>query len=125
VTAASGVTVIDDTFNANPAGAAAALSLLARHGAGGRRVVVTPGMVELGGDQDRENEAFARAAAAVATDVLIVQRTNRAPLQRGAAGGAASVMLVDTREDAVAWVREHLGPGDAVLYENDLPDHFP
>jgi len=125
VTAPSGVTVIDDTFNSNPDGAAAALRLLERHGSGGRRVIVTPGMVELGRDQDRENEAFARAAAAVASDVIIVQRTNRAALQRGAAGGPASVMLVDTREDAVAWVREHLGPGDAVLYENDLPDHFP
>jgi UDP-N-acetylmuramoyl-tripeptide--D-alanyl-D-alanine ligase len=125
VTAPSGVKVIDDTFNSNPDGAAAALELLGRVGAGGRRVVVTPGMVELGKDQDRENEAFARAAAAVASEVIIVQRTNRAALQRGAAGGTASVMLVDTREDAVAWVREHLGPGDAVLYENDLPDHFP
>jgi UDP-N-acetylmuramoyl-tripeptide--D-alanyl-D-alanine ligase len=82
-------------------------------------------MVELGADQDRENEAFARKAAEVATDVIIVQRTNRRALQRGAAAGSASVMLVDTREDAVAWVRQHLGPGDAVLYENDLPDHFP
>ena len=125
VTAPSGVVVIDDTFNANPEGAAAALQLLARHGAGGRRVVVTPGMVELGDDQDRENEAFARRAAEVATDVVIVQRTNRRALQRGAAAGPASVMLVDSREDAVAWVREHLGAGDAVLYENDLPDHFP
>ncbi|MGH2685418.1 MAG: Mur ligase family protein [Actinomycetota bacterium] len=125
VTAPSGVVVIDDTFNSNPDGAAAALALLERHGAGGRRVVVTPGMVELGKDQDRENEAFARRAAEVATDVVIVQRTNRAALRRGAEGGPASVMLVDTREDAVAWVREHLGPGDAVLYENDLPDHFP
>ena len=35
------------------------------------------------------------------------------------------VILVDHREQAVAWVREHLGPGDAVLYENDLPDHYP
>jgi hypothetical protein len=25
----------------------------------------------------------------------------------------------------VAWVRQHLGAGDAVLYENDLPDHYP
>jgi hypothetical protein len=36
-----------------------------------------------------------------------------------------SVKLVSTREEAVAWTREQLGPGDAVLFENDLPDHFP
>ena len=29
-----------------------------------------------------------------------------------------------TEQEATAWVRQNLGPGDAVLYENDLPDHF-
>jgi UDP-N-acetylmuramoyl-tripeptide--D-alanyl-D-alanine ligase len=32
---------------------------------------------------------------------------------------------VADRPEAVAWVKDHLGPGDAVLYENDLPDHYP
>jgi UDP-N-acetylmuramoyl-tripeptide--D-alanyl-D-alanine ligase len=34
-------------------------------------------------------------------------------------------VTVARRDDAVAWVRDHLGPGDIVLYENDLPDHYP
>jgi len=34
-------------------------------------------------------------------------------------------VVVGKRDQAVAWVREHVGDGDAVLYENDLPDHFP
>jgi UDP-N-acetylmuramoyl-tripeptide--D-alanyl-D-alanine ligase len=34
-------------------------------------------------------------------------------------------LAVPTREDAVAWVRSHLSAGDVVLYENDLPDHYP
>jgi hypothetical protein len=37
---------------------------------------------------------------------------------------AAQVVLVGSREEAVGWVRAHLGEGDVVLYENDLPDHF-
>ena len=122
---AAGATVIDDTFNSNPAGAAAALEALAAHAtASHRRVVVTPGMVELGNRQAVENEAFARAAAAAATELVIVGRTNRAALLRGASGGPATVVSVETRDDAVAWVREHLGPGDVVLYENDLPDIY-
>jgi UDP-N-acetylmuramoyl-tripeptide--D-alanyl-D-alanine ligase len=32
---------------------------------------------------------------------------------------------VASRDEAVTWVRDHLGPGDIVLYENDLPDHYP
>lgn len=121
----SGFTVIDDTFNSNPAGARLALASLCRHSSDGhRRVVVTPGMVELGPRQRRENAALATDVAATASELIIVGRTNRRALLEGA-GPTASPVLVDTRDEAVAWVRAHLGPGDAVLYENDLPDHFP
>ncbi|MGH8874745.1 MAG: glutamate ligase domain-containing protein, partial [Acidimicrobiia bacterium] len=103
----------------------AALGLLGRLAEGGERVVVTPGMVELGSRQADENRAFAAEAAGAATALVVVGRTNRRALLEGASGGSASVMVVDSRSDAVAWVRDHLGPGDVVLYENDLPDHYP
>ena len=125
-TGTSGATIVDDTYNSNPAGAAAALAALTRHATdGGKRVVVTPGMVELGSRQADENRAFATAVAESATHLLIVGQTNRRALQGGAAHGNITVVLVDTREDAVSWVQDHLGPGDVVLYENDLPDHYP
>jgi UDP-N-acetylmuramoyl-tripeptide--D-alanyl-D-alanine ligase len=125
-TGTTGCTILDDTYNSNPAGAAAALAALARHATkGGRRVVVTPGMVELGPRQAEENATFAESIASGAgTDVVIVGHTNRRALMDGAARGHVQVVLVDTREDAVAWVQDHAGPGDVVLYENDLPDHF-
>jgi len=125
VTAPSGVVLIDDTFNANPAGAAAALDLLADHQTEGRRVVVTPGMIELGRRQDDENRAFALRAASEATDIAVVGRTNRAALLAGAGNGDAAVHTFPTREAAVEWVRANLTAGDVVLYENDLPDHYP
>lgn len=120
-----GFTIVDDTFNSNPEGARSALATLLRVSAGGRTAVITPGMVELGVMQDEENRAFAAEAAAKVDDLVIVGRTNRNSLKRGSASGKASVTVVDSREEAVAWVREHLGPNDAVLYENDLPDHYP
>jgi UDP-N-acetylmuramoyl-tripeptide--D-alanyl-D-alanine ligase len=122
-----GVEVVDDTYNSNPAGARAALDALAASGAPGRRrVLVTPGMVELGPVQAKENRALAQDAAQVVSDLVVVGRTNRTSLVAGAAeGGIESVIVVPSREDAVAWVREHLSEGDAVLYENDLPDHYP
>ncbi len=122
-TAPSGVVVIDDTFNSNPAGARAALEVLARVGSGARRVLVTPGMVELGPRQAEENRAFAKSSIGVATDLIIVARTNRRALREGRASQGS--LCLATRDDAVRWVREHLHPGDAVLYENDLPDHYP
>jgi UDP-N-acetylmuramoyl-tripeptide--D-alanyl-D-alanine ligase len=120
-----GITVIDDTYNSNPDGALSAVTALASAGAGRRRVLVTPGMVELGIQQAPANETFARQAAGVATDILIVGRTNRRALLRGAAAGTAAVTVCKDRPEAVAWVRRHLAPGDAVLYENDLPDNYP
>ncbi len=134
VAGSGGALVLDDTYNSNPAGAKVALSLLARVGAkAARRVVVTPGMVELGRLQQRENTAFGRSAAAVATDIVVVGRTNRRALLEGAreASGEGrgspgfSVVEVATRQEAVTWVKANVGPGDVVLYENDLPDHYP
>ena len=123
--APSGVLVIDDTYNSNPAGAGAALELLGGLPVEGRRVVVTPGMVELGSRQRTENEAFAGAAARVAAVIVVVGRTNLAALRKGAEAGGAAIVRVPTRERAVEWVRGSLGHGDSVLYENDLPDHYP
>jgi len=125
--------VLDDTYNSNPAGASVALEALLRMApVGGRRVVVTPGMVELGHRQAEENARFGAEAARVSSGLVFVGRTNRRALVRGArsAGDAAvasrpSLVLVDTRDQAVAWVRDHLGEGDVVLFENDLPDHYP
>ncbi len=61
----------------------------------------------------------------VADDVIIIGRTNRSALLEGATDGLAATPRWVTREDAVRWVRSELVPGDVVLYENDLPDHYP
>ncbi len=125
-----GYVVFDDTFNSNPTGALIGLSRLKSEptvSTGGRRVVVTPGMVELGPIQHEENAALGESAARVADHVLVIARTNRAALLEGAAAAEdpGRVMTVDRLDQALDWVRANLGPGDAVLYENDLPDHFP
>lgn len=124
--APSGVTVIDDTFNSNPAGARAALAMLAQISGEGRKVVVTPGMIELGPEQANENRLLGERAAHVADVVLVVGSTNARALRQGLATSTTCTTLsVDDRGAAVAWVRSNLGPGDTVLYENDLPDHYP
>jgi len=125
VTTAAGFTIIDDTFNSNPAGARSALDLLTEIGAEGRTAVITPGMVELGPVQDEENRAFAEESASRVDHLVIVSRTNRKALREGSANGKASVTVVASRDEAVEWARANLGGGDAVLYENDLPDHYP
>ena len=122
VTAASGVIVIDDTFNANPVSAHWALDVLASLAITGRRVVVTPGLVELGTEQYGENLALARKVSFMGAELVIVARTNAVPL---AAGFEGPVRRFNTRDEAVTWVRSSLVAGDGVLYLNDLPDHYP
>ena len=122
VTAASGVVVIDDTFNANPASSQSALQLLSSLDVSGRRVVVTPGLVELGVDQYPENFRLAQRVDSAHAELVIVARTNVVALQ---CGYDRPVKRFDRRDDAVKWVRSSLKTGDAVLYLNDLPDHYP
>ena len=71
---------------------------------------------------------FGAAIAAVATDLLIVGRTNRRALRAGVARGAR----FDGARPRAAGPPAGgglgpgaLGPRDVVLYENDLPDHYP
>ncbi|HVM07406.1 MAG TPA: Mur ligase family protein [Acidimicrobiales bacterium] len=127
-TGSTGATFIDDTYNSNPTGAHAALETLdrlAKEKNANRIILVTPGMVELGPRQHEENARFAAAASEICTDVVIIGSTNRKALQEGAHQGRARVTLVDDRPSATAWVRENTAEGDVVLFENDLPDHFP
>lgn len=121
-TAPSGVVVVDDTFNANPASAAASLDLLSSLSVTGRRVVVTPGLIELGAEQSARNEELAREVDRRGIELVVVARTNHAALSRGY---GPRVRWFRVRDDAVTWVRESLHAGDAVLYLNDLPDQYP
>jgi len=86
----------------------------------GRRVVVTPGLVEMGSRRISANEEFARAVSDAGAELIVVGRSNARALVRGSRG----TRRARRRDDAVAWVRANLGPGDGVLYLNDLPDHY-
>ena len=123
----SGVVVIDDTYNSNPEGAARALEMLEAATAGperqSRRAVVTPGMVELGPDQDEANREFATAVAKADAVLVVVGWTNRRALMAGAGDG--EIVTVGSRSAARDWVRSNLVAGDGVLWENDLPNHYP
>lgn len=129
--APTGALVIDDTYNANPVGSLRALEGAASLAAdrGGPLVVVTPGMVELGPVQAERNRAFGAAIGAANGLLFAVARTNRAALLAGYASTATSeapgAVAVLTREQAVRQAVEAAGDRGVILYENDLPDHYP
>jgi len=119
-----GVAIIDDTYNSNPPGALRAVEgakTLAEE-RGGRFFVVTPGMVELGALQRKRNRELGEAIRIAGGECFAVGLTNRQALVEGA-GEQARVFL--TRDDAVGAVLQEAGESDVILYENDLPDHYP
>jgi len=121
-TSPAGIVVVDDTFNANPASATVALDTLKSLDISGRRVVVTPGLVELGREQYGENLRLAQLVEVLPAELVAIGRTNIVALS---AGSTTPPRRFDTREDAVKWIRTALVPGDGILFLNDLPDHYP
>jgi UDP-N-acetylmuramoyl-tripeptide--D-alanyl-D-alanine ligase len=122
---ASGATLIDDAYNSNPVGFASALELLdVLCQPGGRRILVTPGMVELGAAHEAEHEKIGRLAASH-VDVLVAVAPHRvAPLADAFAAAAPEHEVVSCPgfAEAQAWMTQNLAAGDVVLLENDLPD---
>lgn len=122
---ANGATLIDDAYNSNPVGFAAALEVLdLLRAPGGRRILVTPGMVELGAAHDEEHRRIGRLAASH-VDVLVAVAPHRvAPLAESfkEAAPAAEIVSCPGFAEAQAWMVRNIASGDVVLLENDLPD---
>jgi UDP-N-acetylmuramoyl-tripeptide--D-alanyl-D-alanine ligase len=122
----AGIVVIDDAYNANPAGAAAALEVLAAHPAR-RRILVTPGMVELGEQEFAANETFGRQAADVCDQVILVGPRRTQPIESGLRAGGMDPDAITVVQDIAAATDVLAGmtrAGDVILFENDLPDMY-
>lgn len=120
-----GVTILDDAFNSNPDGSRMALEVLKQFD-GGKRIVVTPGMIELGHRQFELNEKLGEYIAQSCDIAIVVGRYNREAITKGIASGKFEGKLyeVDSFNEAQKLVNPMLQPGDTILYENDLPDSF-
>jgi UDP-N-acetylmuramoyl-tripeptide--D-alanyl-D-alanine ligase len=113
-----GVTVIDDSYNANPASTAAALRALATLGSGRRRIAVLGYLAELGAYERAGHEEVGRLAAQLGVERIVVVGAGAGPIHDGAAavtewGGVA--VQVSGQEEAVEVLRAELRPGDVVL----------
>lgn len=120
-------TIIDDAFNSNPVGAANAVEVL-RQFTGGRRVIVTPGMVELGEIEEAENRRFGEAIGRSGIELAILVGLERSkPIAEGirSTGFPEDRIRVEASLFAAQdFLRTWLQDGDVILYENDLPDTY-
>lgn len=121
----AGITILDDAFNSNPSGSSMALDVL-KAMTGGRRIIITPGMIELGERQHELNREFGRKIASSADIAIIVGQYNREPITEGIKEGEGSpdVYEVASFSEAQRILQPLVKAGDTVLYENDLPDTF-
>lgn len=120
------ITVIDDAFNSNPVGARNAVEILGQLEAR-KRFIVTPGMIELGERQDEENRLLGRHIAKnVDVAILVGERRTYAIAEglREADFPDQNIQVVQSLFEAKDFLNGALESGDAVLFENDLPDQF-
>lgn len=113
-----GVTVIDDSYNANPASTEAALRALVALGAGRRTVAVLGYLAELGEQEQAGHEQVGGLAAGLGVDRLVVVGEPAAPIHRGAAARRHWVgesVLVPDQAAAVDLLRRELRGGEVVL----------
>ena len=116
---------IDDAFNSNPVGAKAALRVLSRFP--GRRIVITPGMVELGGEEAAFNEAFGEQMAGSVDVAILVGKRHVQPIVDGllkAGFPQEHIHVVADLDESTKVLHAMMRAGDVVLYENDLPDNY-
>ncbi|MCE5234510.1 MAG: UDP-N-acetylmuramoyl-tripeptide--D-alanyl-D-alanine ligase [Clostridiaceae bacterium] len=119
------VTVIDDAFNSNPEGAKEALEVLKSFS--GKRIVVTPGMVELGGEESALNRAFGQAMAKAADVAILVGYERAEPIREGLMSlgfDEKNIVKAKSLNEAAELLKLYTEPGAAVLFENDLPDNY-
>lgn len=127
LTASEGnVTIIDDSFNSNPVGAKAALEVLTEI-QGGKKVLVTPGMVELGEREYEENKRLGEHAADVCDLVILVGPKRTTPILDGLKAVQypnQQIIVALNLEEVKQHLATQVRAGDVVLFENDLPDSY-
>jgi len=122
----TGVLIIDDAFNSNPDGARAALKVLSEFKEG-RKIIVTPGMIELGKIQEEENYKFGEKISKVCDYTVLVGKKQTEPIKKGLEDSGykqENLFIVNTLDEAQDVIGKIVKPKDVVLFENDLPDTY-
>ncbi len=120
---ANGLVILDDSYNSNIEGARDAVKTLRLFS--GRKVVVTPGLVELGALEEELN--YRLGAELKGLDVILVGETLVMPVRKGfldAGGDEEKIKIVPTLDKAQELLAAQLKEGDCVLFLNDLPDMY-
>ena len=127
ISRAGGDIIIDDAYNSNPSGVAAALDALNLFD--GVKILVTPGMIELGDAHEKYNRIFGAQAAGVCDYVVLVGKTQTVPIYNGLLDeqfDSQRILVADSLQQGFSWIAQLpvMGRQKIILLENDLPDNY-
>ena len=120
------VTIIDDSYNANPISSKSAIDTLSEFK--GVKIIVTPGLIELGKEQEKYNYEFGKYMARVCDYIFLVGTDNYEAMLKGIKEEnykEENIFKVNLPQEAVSKILEwKLQEEVIVLLENDLPDNY-
>lgn len=120
------ILIIDDSFNSNIQGTAVALKTLKLFG-DARKIIVTPGLVELGSRENAENYEFGKRIADVCDIAILVGKNQSESIKKGLVDSGfeqQNIIIKETLFEVTDMFKTMLKNGDVVLLENDLPDNY-
>ncbi len=120
------ILLLDNGYNSNPQSAVQALSVL-RSLEGSQKIVTTPGFVELGAVQEKENTLLGERIAKVADMAVVIESVNHDALIRGLQKGGmkqSNIISAATEEDGMNKLQGKLKPSAIILFENSIPQLY-
>ena len=119
------INIIDDAYNSNPVGSKRALEVL--NLMDGKKIIVTPGMIELGSKQYELNKQFGGYISEVCDYVILIGESQTKPIYKGLIEkqyDKDKIFILNDVRDAFPLMNKLASGNTYVLLENDLPDLF-
>lgn len=119
------ITIIDDAFNSNPIGSKMALDVLAMMP--GKKIIITPGMIELGEKEHELNKEFGKHMAKCTDVAILIGENQTKPIYEGLLDenfNKDNIYILNDVKKALSLIHTLKDRSTYVLLENDLPDLF-
>lgn len=122
----NGCILIDDAYNANPAGCLEAVNVLSSF-EGMKKIIVTPGLVELGNQEYECNYTLGQKAGEICDIIILVGKKRAIPIANGVKTtdfDTQNLYVADSFATAVKIFSPMCDKNTVILFENDLPDNY-
>ena len=114
--------IINDSYNSNPDGFKAALGVMQKYSSQKRRIVITRGMLELGGNSEELHECIGEEISLVAEELVIITRDNEEALRKGVGTKyKTEIKSIFDPTDLLSYFRSLKDKECVILLENRMP----